>query len=154
MPKPYRSRGLRPRAFFAFLILVAMFWGGALSSAFGTFASITSSSMSVSSAILVEPTGLGAANQNCVISLSREVKLTWTATTSTFADGYQIFRSVTNGGPYTSQGTVAGRTTLTFTDSTILPSTTYYYVVQSTKNNWRSVNSTQVSITTPSLICT
>jgi hypothetical protein len=48
---------------------------------------------------------------------------------------------------------VSGRNTTTFTDSTVSFSTTYYYVVQSTKNNWRSVNSTQVSITTPSSLC-
>jgi len=138
----------------AFAVFFLMFWGGVMGTAFGTWASSDSASMSVSSASLATPTGLGAVNQNCVIATSREVKLTWTATSSTFADGYEIFRGIISGGPYTSKGTVSGRTTVTFTDTTVLASSTYYYVVQATKNNWRSANSSQVSIATLSALCT
>ena len=85
--------------------------------------------------------------------LSVEVDVTWTASSSIFADGYQVFRSANSGGPYTLIGTVAGRTTTTFTDADVTFLTTYHYVVQATRNLWRSVNSTQASVTTPTPAC-
>jgi hypothetical protein len=110
-------------------------------------------SMTVSSATLASPTGVGAVNTNCVVLGSTKVKATWTATTSAFADGYRVLRSTTNGGPYSLVGTVSGLNTTSFTDSSVSFSTTYYYVAQATKVNWTSGNSTQVSITTPSSLC-
>jgi hypothetical protein len=123
-------------------------------SAFAAFNSSPSSpTMIVSSATLAAPTSPAASTVNCVVLGSTKVKLTWTATTSGWADGYQIFRSTTNGGPYSSVGTVSGQATTTFTDSSVSFSTTYYYVIQATKNNWRSPNSTQVTFTTPTALC-
>ena len=81
------------------------------------------------------------------------MNLSWTATTSTFADGYQVFRGTASGGPYSSIGTVSGRTTVTYVDSTAAFSTTYYYVVQAKYNQWRSANSNQGSVTTPNAVC-
>lgn len=122
--------------------------------AFAAFNSAPSApSMSVSSNTLAAPTSPAASTVNCVILGSTNVMLTWTATSSVWADGYQIFRSATNGGPYSSVGPVSGRATTTFTDSSVSFSTTYYYVIQATKNNWRSVNSTQVTFTTPTVLC-
>jgi hypothetical protein len=109
--------------------------------------------MTVASGTLATATSPSAANVSCVILGSTKVKLTWTATSSTWADGYQIFRAVVNGGPYSSVGTVSGQSTTTFTDGSVTFSTTYYYVIQATKNSWRSVNSAQVSITTPTTLC-
>jgi hypothetical protein len=119
-----------------------------------SFSSAPSSpSMSVSTGTLAAPTGLGAQNVNCQVATSTKVNLTWTATASTWADGYEVFRSGTSGGPYTSFGTVSGQSTVTYTDSTVTFSTTYYYVVQATKNSWRSPNSNQATITTPTVLC-
>lgn len=149
-----REPAARARRFIYVVLVAAIVWGHLDAIAMGTFSSAPSPpSMTVSSATLAAPSGLGAVNQNCVTLTSTQVKLTWTATSSTWADGYEIFRSLVNGGPYTSKGTVSGQSTVTWTDTTPLFSTTYYYVVQATKNNWRSANSNQASITTPSALC-
>jgi hypothetical protein len=75
-------------------------------------------------------------------------------TPSTFADGYEVLRSTTDGGPYASVGTVSGQATTTFTDTTATSLTTYYFVVQSTRHLWRSVDSTQAAATVPLSLCT
>jgi hypothetical protein len=118
-----------------------------------TWQSAASVPQQVSTATLQPPTGTGAAQGDCVPVLTIEVDVTWTATASTFADGYQVFRSATSGGPYTLIGTVAGRTTTTFTDADVTFLTTYHYVVQATRNLWRSADSTQASFTTPTPLC-
>jgi hypothetical protein len=103
----------------------------------------------VSAGTLAPPTGTAA----CVLLLPTRVRVTWTATPSTFADGYEVFRSTTDGGPYASVGTVAGQATTTFTDSTATLLTTYYFVVQSTRHLWRSVDSAQAAATVPLSLC-
>ena len=108
---------------------------------------------SVSTSTLAAPTGLSAARGACVALTSSAVNLSWTATSSTFADGYQIFRSTTAGSGYGSVGTVAGRTTTTFIDSTVAFLTTYFYVVQAKKLSWRSANSNEAQVTTPTPLC-
>ena len=118
-----------------------------------TWQSAASVPQQVSTATLQPPTGTAAGQGDCFPVLTIEVDVTWTATASTFADGYQVFRSATSGGPYTLIGTVAGRTTTTFTDTDVTFLTTYHYVVQATRNLWRSANSTQASFTTPTPLC-
>jgi hypothetical protein len=112
-----------------------------------------SAAQQLSTATLQPPTGTAAARGDCFPLLTIEVEVTWTATASTFADGYQVFRSATSGGPYTLVGTVAGRTTTSFTDTDVTFLTTYHYVVQATRDLWRSGNSTQASFTTPTPAC-
>lgn len=77
----------------------------------------------VSAGTLEPPTGTAA----CVQLLPTRVRVTWTATPSSFADGYEVLRSTTDGGPYASVGTVGGQATTTFTDTTATSLTTYYY---------------------------
>ncbi|MEX2554053.1 MAG: hypothetical protein WEB06_00280 [Actinomycetota bacterium] len=108
-------------------------------------------SNALSTATLQPPTGL-TATAGCQL-LAPKITLNWTATTSVYADGYDVYRSTTNGGPYTLRAHVTGRTTVTYTDSSGLnTNTTYYYVLQSTANSWTSANSGQASAKTP-LIC-
>jgi hypothetical protein len=104
----------------------------------------------VSAGTLEPPTGTAA----CVQLLPTRVRVTWTATPSSFADGYEVLRSTTDGGPYASVGTVGGQATTTFTDTTATSLTTYYYVVQATRHLWRSVDSVQASATVPLSLCT
>lgn len=101
-------------------------------------------------ATLQPPTGLGA-SAGCNL-VNPKVTLTWTATTSTYADGYDVYRSTTNGGPYSSIAHVTGRATTTYTDTSVNLNKTYYYVLKSTAFSWTSANSGQASTTTP-LIC-
>ena len=71
------------------------------------------------------PGGVAAA-----VTPSTQVKVTWTASNPVPTGGYDIGRSTTSGGGYTSVGHV-GNTILTFTDSDIslAVGTTYYYEV-------------------------
>jgi hypothetical protein len=111
-------------------------------------------SQSVSAGTLAAPTGTTSVNGACVRNASWHVDVSWTASASTFADGYEIFRSTTTGGPYTSIGIVAGRNTTTFVDTTPTFVTTYFYVVQAKRNLWRSPNSNQATVTTLKKNCT
>lgn len=118
-----------------------------------TFAGEASAAHTISSATLAAPTGLAAANGLCLVGTSIEVELSWTATVSTFADGYEIFRSTASGGPYSLVGSAAGQATTSYSDATVGFSTTYYYVVRSTRNEWRSADSSEAVVTTLSSFC-
>ena len=82
------------------------------------------------------PTNLAATPGNA------QVSLTWTA--SSGATSYNVKRSTTSGGPYSTVGTP---TTNSFTDTSLTNGTTYYYVVSAVNSNGESANSTQVSAT-------
>ncbi len=98
---------------------------------------------------LNQPTNLTAS-----LNASLKVDLNWTATTSpaTMASGYNIYRSTTSGSGYVLIGSVTGRTTTAYTDTTADLNTTYYYVVttQSTGST-ESGYSNEANITTPSI---
>ena len=72
--------------------------------------------------------------------------LTWNASTSTVT-GYNVYRGTKSGGPYTLLATA---NSLTFTDTTVVPSTTYFWVVTALDNTQESVYSNEVSGTIPS----
>ena len=82
------------------------------------------------------PTGLAATPGSTVVGLS------WTAATR--AAGYNIKRSVSDGGSYAVIGTAS---TPTYTDNAVVNGTTYYYVVSATNSAGESADSTQVSAT-------
>src|SRR6202035_1354179 len=69
-----------------------------------------------------------------------QVGLSWSA--STGATSYNVKRSTTNGGPYT---TIASPTTTGYTDTGLTNGTTYYYVVSAVNAAGESANSSQVS---------
>lgn len=145
---PRRRRTATVAAFAVLKLLTA-------TAALAAFASTTATqSMSVSTATLAAPTSLASSNGACVpMTGPVAVNLSWTATPSTFADGYEILRRDSSTGAYTSIGTVAGQTTTIYTDATVAFSTTYRYVVLATKLSWRSANSNESVITTPTLTC-
>jgi fibronectin type 3 domain-containing protein len=80
------------------------------------------------------PTGLVATPGNA------QVSLTWTAVTG--ATSYNVKRSTTSGGPYT---TVSSPTTNSYTNTGLTNGTTYFYVVSAVNGGGESANSTQVS---------
>jgi hypothetical protein len=82
------------------------------------------------------PTGLVATAGN------QQVGLTWTA--SSGATSYNVQRSTTTGGPYT---TLSSPATTSYTDSAVTNGTTYYYVVEAVNSAGTSANSSQVSAT-------
>jgi hypothetical protein len=100
-------------------------------------------------ATLQPPTGL-AATASCQSTTRAKITLTWTA--AALADGYDVYRSQTNGGPYAFVVHVNGGATTSYTDGNLRLGRTYYYVVRSTRNAWTSGNSNQAQATTP-VIC-
>jgi hypothetical protein len=82
------------------------------------------------------PTGLTATTGNGVVTLS------WAA--STGAISYNVGRSTTSGGPYTTVGTPTGTS---FADTSVTNGTTYFYVVNAANTSGDSANSAQVSAT-------
>jgi hypothetical protein len=71
-----------------------------------------------------------------------QVTLSWSA--SSGASSYNVKRSTTNGGPYT---TIASPTTTGYTNTGLTNGTTYYYVVSAVNTSGESANSSQVSAT-------
>jgi fibronectin type 3 domain-containing protein len=59
--------------------------------------------------------------------VQHSVALSWTASSSPNIDGYNIYRSGTSGGPYSKLNSSLNPGT-TYTDSTVVDGSTYYYV--------------------------
>src|SRR5262245_26658085 len=83
------------------------------------------------------PTGLAATAGNA------QVSLTWNA--SSGATSYNVKRSTTSGGPYTTIG--AGVTATSFTNTGLTNGTTYFFVVSAVNAAGESANSNQASAT-------
>ncbi|HYW66582.1 MAG TPA: glycoside hydrolase family 44 protein, partial [Candidatus Dormibacteraeota bacterium] len=82
------------------------------------------------------PTGLQASAGNA------QVNLTWNA--SSGATSYNVKRSTTNGGPYT---TVASPTTTSYTNTGLTNGTPYYYVITAVNSAGESSPSSQATAT-------
>lgn len=121
--------------------------------AFALWADGSSAPADYSSGSLAAPTNPSVVLGTCDLLTGDALVLSWTATASTWADGYEVARSTTVGGPYTVVGTVSGQATTIFINATLAFSTTYSYVVRATKNSWRSANTAEVSRTTRSSLC-
>jgi serine/threonine protein kinase len=92
------------------------------------------------------------AEGHCGGAFDADVTVTWRATISTFADGYEVYRGTDSGGPYERVGIVEGRTTTTFEDDGVGSNDTYYYVVRATAGRKVSPASGQAQADTP-LLC-
>lgn len=129
-----------------------LLWGILPSQAFGVFNARPNATLSIGSATLVAPTGLSATGGCQALILGPKMTLNWTATASTFATGYTVWRSTTHGSGYSQIATLSGRATVTYVDTTVSGvSTTYFYVLQAAFSNWTSANSVEASGTTPTL---
>lgn len=105
------------------------------------------------SATLAPPTAPGTAHGACSTLSGAKIVVSWTATASTWASGYEVGMATTAGGPYSPISGVSGQATTSFTSAFLSFSTTYYFVVRSTKGSWRSVWTSEVSRTTKSFLC-
>jgi hypothetical protein len=77
------------------------------------------------------------------------VNLSWTASNSQGVIGYNIYRGVKTGGPYSKINPVLDASTL-YSDSTVVDGTTYYYVTTAiNSNNEESTYSNQTSAVIP-----
>jgi subtilisin-like proprotein convertase family protein len=113
------------------------FTGGTLSCNGSCSAFVTSACTNTCTPPAV-PTGVSA-----TAASQTQVNVAWSA--SGGATSYNVLRSTTSGGPYSSVGTSA---TTSFSDSGLTCNTTYYYVVQASNGTCASANSAQASATT------
>jgi hypothetical protein len=96
---------------------------------------------------LATPLGI-ALTGNGVAAVAHSVTLTWNASTSSVT-GYRAYRATSAGGPYTSLNP-APNPQLRWTDSTVQPGVTYYYVVTAVAGNGtESTYSAQASAAVP-----
>lgn len=135
-------------------VLAACIWLGCSLPAWGLWMSTPAPPELMVTTATLEPPGAPTASiGECIAGVSIKVNLSWSATASEFAEGYDISRSTTPGGPYSKVGAVIGVGTTTLIDTSADFLTTYYYVVQATKNNWRSLYLGETSVTTPAPFC-
>jgi fibronectin type 3 domain-containing protein len=85
------------------------------------------------------PTGLVAT------AGSSEVFLDWTTPSPSTAQGYNVLRATTSGGPYTLVSSWNASTYPHFTDNTVVNGTTYYYVIAATNQAGTGPNSAEVT---------
>jgi 1-phosphatidylinositol phosphodiesterase len=86
-----------------------------------------------------------AVPQNLTVAAATSVNvlnLSWSA--SAGATTYNLKRSLTSGGPYTTVATVTGTS---YTDSSVVAGVTYYYVVSGLRASAESADSAQASVT-------
>ena len=71
---------------------------------------------------------------SCIASISHNVTLTWTASTSLNVTGYNVYRGTQSGGPFTklTPAPVAGTS---YIDFAVQAGHTYYYVATAVDNN-------------------
>lgn len=147
----------RPRVAVVGLIVATALAGVAVAgsaAALAEFASGTpAESHAVSTAVLQPPTSPAVAHGSCTPAVRSSVVVSWTPTSSTWADGYVLSRATALSGPYTDIATVSGRATSSYVNTPLPFSTTFHYRVRATKQAWRSANTATVSITTKSLLC-
>jgi unsaturated chondroitin disaccharide hydrolase len=87
------------------------------------------------------------ANFSAVVASSTGAALRWDAETG--AVRYNVKRSTSSGGPYTTIAPPPVLTTNTFSDTGLAAGNTYYYVVSATGIGGEGPNSTVASVTTP-----
>ncbi|HVM03403.1 MAG TPA: fibronectin type III domain-containing protein [Acidimicrobiales bacterium] len=107
--------------------------------AVASFAEGATAQATLATDTLQPPSGLTAG-----VCLLGSVTLSWTATPSTWADGYEVRWSTTSGGPYTAGSKTSATTSTVVSGLSLL--TTYYFVVRAYDGNWRSANSNQVTV--------
>ncbi|MFL5775358.1 MAG: hypothetical protein ACJ76W_03700 [Chloroflexota bacterium] len=96
------------------------------------------STFSLATDTLAPPTGLAASG-------TVTATLSWTPSNDAYAAGYEVRRSATSGSGYSLVSTVTPGSATSTTDSP--GAGTFYYVLRSYFQNWRSVDSNEASVT-------
>ena len=104
--------------------------------------SVTLTSTASNSTVSVALSGTG------VQTVSHSVTLTWTASTSTVS-GYNVYRSIVSGGPYTKLNSTLVAAT-TYTDTSVQSGQTYFFVATAVDSSGvESADSSEASATIP-----
>lgn len=106
--------------------------------ALAAFATGATATGTLSTDTLAPPSNLSSGL--CVVGA---VTLSWTGTTSTWADGYELRWGTTSGGPYPNS-TTSLTTTKLVSGLSIL--TTHYFVVRAYDGGWRSAFTAQRAV--------
>jgi hypothetical protein len=97
-------------------------------------------------------TGNGGGNQQTVsvtLTVMEQVALSWAASSSPGIAGYNAYRSMTSGGPYTKVNSTLISTT-SYNDQTVQSGSTYYYVTTAVDSQgMESAYSNQAVATVP-----
>lgn len=118
------------------LAVVVAVVGTAVGVSMGAFSSTTDSgSISLGADTLLPPTNLQVDD----MSVSA-YSLSWDPTPSTYAAGYEVYRSATQGSGFTLLTTLPGRLTLSYDDTSPLAGASYYRL-EAYYENWTSVPS-------------
>lgn len=111
-----------------------------------------SAPMEVTTATLQPATNVVAGRGLCLLAVGDAVVISWSASSSSWAGGYQVERSLGAGGPFVTVASL-GPSTRSYTDSPVLFATTYAYRVRATKAAWTSSAPSTAMITTRSTLC-
>jgi Fibronectin type III domain len=123
----------------ALVLASALAWGtvalrAAPTRSAGLFTDSPANASVLTTDTLQPPTGLVA-----VASVNPgEIDLSWTASASGYASGYNVYRSTSSGGGYALVTFVPGWGSTTYPDTGLVTGTPYFYVVQATYQNWTS----------------
>lgn len=96
------------------------------------------STAAIATSTLSTDTLAAPSNLTADLCLLGSVTLSWTASPSSWADGYEIRWGTSSSGPYTSGSATSVMTTTTITGLSLL--TTYHFVVRAYDGNWRSID--------------
>ena len=129
----------------AVLVMVVVL--AAAAPAVATMGDSATSASTVTTSSLAAPTGV-TATAGCN-GLLPKVTLAWTATATTYATGYDVYRAV-GAGPASLLTTITPRTTVGYVDSAVVVLTSYTYTVVTRFQSWTKASST-ASATTPAL---
>lgn len=106
--------------------------------------------LTISSATLSPPSDVKAAQVNCKINKSPEVKVEWSA--PEHVNSYVVERATSSAGPYTALATLSAAQTSYTDSSSVAYSTTYYYCVSVTYHSW-TATSASASVKTANKNC-
>src|SRR5829696_3429792 len=126
----------RPAAAATALIVCLL---GATPVSLARLASTSDASGSFATGTIDAPTGLAASTSGTTVTL------TWTPTSTTAVTGYDVLRSTTSGSGFAVVSTVTPRLAATTTNSP--GSGSFFYVLQSIYQNWRSASSNEATAT-------
>jgi hypothetical protein len=103
----------------------------------------------VCNVVIVQRVVNAATGGICVTGNSHFVSLNWIASTSPNIAGYNVYRGVTSGGPYTQLNSSLVNA-VAYTDNNVQAGQTYYYVTTAVNtSNQQSVYSNEASATVP-----
>lgn len=113
--------------------------------AVATMGDSASASAALATTTLAPPTGL-TATAGCVGLAAAKVTLGWTASTSAFATGYDVYRAV-GAGSSTFLASVSPGTTVAYVDTAVSLLTSYTYTVKARFASWSKASGTASATT-------